>query len=1297
MSDSVSVGQPFTMKFRKLFLAWKQKRNPVLRASTRPQSSAGEGADATYGDLPNQLRDAALVRHLAAVGSGIDVWERDLVNGTATFTALALQIFGIDPVALANGEVTPPGMEDWIARIHPDDDPVARMAEYADHLAGRLPYLKAEYRVRGTDGEYRWVRVIGRVAERDESGRPSRMVGTTEDIHERRQAELELEAKRVQLDNAMEALNRSERLFRAAFEHAPLGLAIHDGTPRAHYLGVNDAYCRIVGYTRDQLIGMSPGDLMASDDPHRDVEQIQLKARQSGGSVSLVRRHVRSDGTPLDLHVHVSLLDGAQGSSDVSAVSIIEDVTELLETRQALVVSETRATLAIGNARIGLWDWDIESDSVFYSDRTLEILGTSQENFRTASDWVACLHPDDRAVYRDAQAAHFEGRSEHYKCELRVRHGDGHYKWVSDRGKVVRRDDAGRPLQIIGTLMDIDTRKRADEALRESEARFRGIFETTRRLIGVLDRDGRNIATNPVGYAFTGLTVEETRALYFWEGHWWLNDADRERVTDAVRRAASGEYVQFEIGQRAADGRVMTSDLAMWPLRGEGGEVVRIFAEAHDITAFRETQAALEDSQRFFRASFENTPVGFAIVVGEGVVVDANSAMCEILRYPKAELVGRSFREITAPDDPTRPLTAMLERLDAGNGRAVVEKHYVRGDGVVIQVKSHLVVTAYGHDGQPSEAFLMVEDITERVQREAALHEARELAQVTLTSLAEGVIRTDLNGTVTLCNATAAALMGIEIADIVDRPITDTVQLLNLVTATRLPCPAMSVLASGEPVRISDFVGLQSRGERRRIVTVSCSPLHAMDGKILGTVTVLQDAEKVHALTDALATQATQDELTGLLNRRGFMQRLEQAVAGVGRYEQALGLLYVDLDRFKLVNDACGHDAGDRLLAEVARLLRLHARSTDTVGRLGGDEFVFLLHRVEEDQALAIANRIVDSLSAYRFVHEGRAFSLGASVGLASVCAEAANAATGLAWADAACWAAKREGRGRVSVYRPDAASIVDARLATGWSYRMQEGLEKGYFRLFLQKIVSADGEILGYEALARFVDSSGEPVGPHMFLSAAKRFDLMTRIDRAIFNQALPLLDDLHASHPGVPCPYLSVNLGARSIADPLFRNWLIERLADNLDVAATLWIEITELEEISWTEEELAFVAILRSHGVRIYLDDFGTGYNSFDLLKRIAVDGIKIDRSVTSDIMSGPISQALVKAAVSISVDLELDLVAEGIEDDATLQFLRRLGVSKFQGFFFHRPEPAARAIWGFSGELSRSRNPSSVRTC
>ncbi|CAH2801223.1 MAG: diguanylate cyclase/phosphodiesterase (GGDEF & EAL domains) with PAS/PAC sensor(s) [uncultured Paraburkholderia sp.] len=211
-------------------------------------------------------------------------------------------------------------------------------------------------------------------------------------------------------------------------------------------------------------------------------------------------------------------------------------------------------------------------------------------------------------------------------------------------------------------------------------------------------------------------------------------------------------------------------------------------------------------------------------------------------------------------------------------------------------------------------------------------------------------------------------------------------------------------------------------------------------------------------------------------------------------------------------------------------------------------------------------------------------------------------------------------------------------------------------------------------------MDSSGEPVGPHMFLSAAKRFDLVTRIDQMIFNQALPLLYGLRVKHRGTPCLYLSVNLGARSIADPLFRNWLIERLSDNLDVAAMLWIEITELEEINWTEEELAFVAMVRSYGVRIYLDDFGTGYNSFDVLKRIAVDGIKIDRSVTSNIVSGPISQALVKAAVSISADMAIDLVAEGIENHATLQFLRRLGVTKFQGYFFHRPEPAACAIRG-----------------
>ena len=1107
-----------------------------------------------------------------------------------------------------------------------------------------------------------------------------------EDIR-RLETELELEA---QLHQAVEALNRSERIFRAAFEHAPLGLAIHDGTPGARLLGVNEAYCRIVGAARDELIGTEAGHLTAGDDPHGGFEQIRLTARELGGRLSLVRRHLRSDGKPLDLRVHVSLLEGAPDAADVSAVSVVQDVTELLETRDALAVSETRATLAIENAQIGLWDWDIELDSVFYSDRMLEILGASHANFTQAADWLARLHPDDVEAYQRAQTAHFERRSEHYECELRVRHADGHYKWVSDRGKVVRWNDAGKPLRIIGTLMDIDTRKRADQALRESEARFRGIFETTRRFIAVLDPDGRHVAVNPVVHAFTGLSAGETRSLYLWEGHWWLDDSDRARVRDGVRRAASGEYVQFEIGQRAADGRIMSTDMSMWPLRGESGEVVRIFAEAHDITSLKDTQAALEDSQRFFRASFENTPVGFAIVVGEGVIVDANNAMCELLRYEKADLIGRSFRQITVHDDPTRPLSAMPDRVKSGNGRAVIEKRYTRGDGVVIQVRSHLVVTAYDADDQPSEAFLMVEDITERVQRDAALYEAQELAQVTLTSLAEGVIRTDLNGAVTLCNVAAAKLMGMEIADIVDKPIASVLRLLEIGTARALPCPAVSVLASGEPVRIDDFVGLQASGRQRRVVTISCSPLHAMDGKILGTVTVLQDAEKVHALTEALATQAMQDELTGLLNRRGFMRRLEQAVGGAGRHDETLCLLYVDLDRFKVVNDACGHDAGDRLLAEVAHLLRQHARLADTVSRLGGDEFVLLLHDVDEEQALAVANRIVTALNAYRFVHDGRLFVPGASVGLASVLAGTASAAACLAWADAACRAAKREGRDRVCVYRPDAASIVDARLTTGWSYRIQEGLENGYFKLFLQKIVSAEGEIFGYEALARFVDSSGEPVGPHMFLSAAKRFDLMTRIDQMIFNQALPLLYGLRVKHRGTPCPYLSVNLGARSIADPLFRNWLIERLSDNLGVAAMLWIEITELEEINWTEEELAFVAMVRSYGVRIYLDDFGTGYNSFDVLKRIAVDGIKIDRSVTSDIVSGPISQALVKAAVSISADMEIDLVAEGIENHATLQFLRRLGVSKFQGYFFHRPEPAAHAIRG--GRQGAARTPS-----
>jgi EAL domain-containing protein (putative c-di-GMP-specific phosphodiesterase class I) len=258
-----------------------------------------------------------------------------------------------------------------------------------------------------------------------------------------------------------------------------------------------------------------------------------------------------------------------------------------------------------------------------------------------------------------------------------------------------------------------------------------------------------------------------------------------------------------------------------------------------------------------------------------------------------------------------------------------------------------------------------------------------------------------------------------------------------------------------------------------------------------------------------------------------------------------------------------------------------------------------------------------------------------------------------------------------------------------GWLHRIQKGFEKSGFRLFVQKITDVAGHTCGYEALLRLVEEDGTLCSPAAFLPVAKRFGLMARIDRLIFQKAFDLLGSRTILDEHIGGKYMSVNMSAVSLADPMFRAWLHETLLRNPLVARCLWIEITETDEMHWAPAEVDFLTNIRGMGVRLFLDDFGTGYNSFDVLKRIGVDGIKIDRSVVRDIASDPIDQALVIAAISIVADLKIDLVAEGVEDQATLEFLAHHGIKRFQGFLFHRPEEARLAAAAYSPTNNRGR--------
>jgi diguanylate cyclase (GGDEF)-like protein len=377
-------------------------------------------------------------------------------------------------------------------------------------------------------------------------------------------------------------------------------------------------------------------------------------------------------------------------------------------------------------------------------------------------------------------------------------------------------------------------------------------------------------------------------------------------------------------------------------------------------------------------------------------------------------------------------------------------------------------------------------------------------------------------------------------------------------------------------------------------------------------------------------------------------------------------MMFLDLDHFKVINDTCGHSVGDRLLAEMAKLLRAHLRPEDFIARLGGDDFAIVLCGVDESIALRIGEKLIAAVEGYRFVHQDAVFAVGLSIGLVQLGEASHNVSELLAHADMACYAAKNSGRGRIHRYHTNDTQIVQARRTMDWAQRIRRALEDNRFRLYLQQVVDGNGCPEGYESLIRLEDELGNIIAPGDFLPAAKRLGLMTSIDRWVCQRVIMMLA---AVMP--PRGYISVNLVPSSISDPQFTGWLLAELRSRPSLSGRLRFEITETEQLQVGEAELQFFAALRDLGFGLYLDDFGSGYNSFELLKRLPVDGIKLDRGVVRDYLTDPVDQALVQAAVSIARNMQLKLIAEGIENESILEALKAIGVCCFQGYLFHVP--------------------------
>jgi diguanylate cyclase (GGDEF)-like protein/PAS domain S-box-containing protein len=664
-----------------------------------------------------------------------------------------------------------------------------------------------------------------------------------------------------------------------------------------------------------------------------------------------------------------------------------------------------------------------------------------------------------------------------------------------------------------------------------------------------------------------------------------------------------------------------------------------------------------------------------AVLVHGEVILYANRQFASFVGVDRLELVGRRLADLVPPEYADLVGENIARRLA---GEPAAERYEIDMVGLQAQVsRLEISSTPVEYDREPALLITGVEIIpTQTVQalRLPTDTAALEPQLLALQSLAEAIIATDKEGHITFMNAAAEQLTGTEAAAAMGKLLEDVVSLVDETERRILGDPVRQALTSGAAVNLSRRAMLLSRANgNERSVEVSAAPIRDGAKELVGAVVMLHDISELRGLARQMSYQATHDALTGLVNRREFERRLEEAIGSGHRGDGQHVLCYLDLDRFKLVNDTSGHLAGDSMLREVAKLLRDAVRDSDTVGRLGGDEFGTLLVGCPLDKARQIADDLCRAVNDYRFVWKDKIFNIGVSVGLVEISRESGTIEELLAAADSACYIAKKQGSGRVVVY--SARDEAHAR-HTGeiqWLQRLQGALKENRFHLYHQVIVPAHEEEGGpaMEVLVRLQDESGNELLPADFMRAAERYRLMGLIDRWVVQTTLAALGRGAIAVP--ESRSVAINISGQTLGDTQFLEFVVECFDSTGATPAQVCFEITESAVIANLEHARRFVGVLHGMGCQFALDDFGSGVGSFSNLKTLPLDYLKIDGSFMRNLARDSVNQAMVSAMIKLARTLNFRVIAEQVEDTAAVEAARKIGVDFLQGYAIGRPQP------------------------
>ncbi len=681
------------------------------------------------------------------------------------------------------------------------------------------------------------------------------------------------------------------------------------------------------------------------------------------------------------------------------------------------------------------------------------------------------------------------------------------------------------------------------------------------------------------------------------------------------------------------------------------------------VSRHQRTADELSLQKTYFQQLFDGSPEGIVVLDNADRVVDANRSFQALFGYGVAEMRWKTLNDLILPDYLKEEASALSQRvLDEQSVQAETVRR--RKDGSLVHV-SILGVPVKLHDDQVG-VYGIYRDISERIESERVLRESEERHRVVAEQTGQVIYDYDIVSGQIAWSGAIRKITGFDYTDF---------QAVDIDAWAEMIHPddrEFAVKTLEERMKTGGHYNVEYRFRRKNGSWVSIEDngtfLRNEQGETYRMLGSMSDVTERKRITSEMAWQASHDALTGLVNRHEFEERVARLLFNRrGRRHHAM--LYIDLDQFKVVNDTCGHQAGDQLLRQLTGLVAVTVRESDTLARLGGDEFGLLLVDCPLDQAVAIAEKLVATINEFRFIWDDKTFAIGASIGLVEITKGTESVAALFSAADSACYSAKDKGRNRVVVYHESDRDLAARQGEMTWVSKINQALEEDRFVIHRQAItpIAAKESRTHYELLLRMVDEDGNLVAPGHFIPAAERYNLMPAVDRWVIRRTF-----LELAKTGDSNILVAINLSGTTLSSEHFVSFVHEQIRESGVSPESICYEITETAAIANLARAREFIAEMHALGCKISLDDFGSGLSSFAYLKTLRVDFIKIDGTFVKDIADDQADQAMVEAIVRVGQVMRIRSIAEFVESAAVLDLLRRIGVDFAQGYHVHKPE-------------------------